>query len=436
MAVALALSCMLLGMAAGQPTSSMGSTTQVANTAFSADNAPLVPDLSGGWREGRATFYDAPQYFQEAFASRGPGAFGDINYGDCQYYSRNLGEQTVTYDNQAFPKDMIAALGSADPDYPGSCGRCYEIKCRNGLVIQEGTTPVKSSNGYNLQAIAPDTKDTQGRSFPGNPAQAENENFVKCWNDTDSIFVTITDTCPCTSATANNTAWCCGPVQHFDLSFWAFERLAHPLYGTQMLDFRPVDCFTKQPFSTFLPGYVNETIYGDRVESGWSYNVYASNQNQFWLKGAGVGGSNATCIEAQPQGGVTFTSRNGSNPDYQPFTKASSFQVWARTNGTSTGSGTVPQNLKLTIQNTEQKLYCGGDVILGQTVQPTSTQGDWNEFVIPLSSFGCNNPSLAQVDAIGFQNIGQSTVPFCLDNIALTGGSTGSSSNVATNGRK
>ena len=24
----------------------------------------------------------------------------------------------------------------------------------------------------------------------------------------------------------------------------------------------------------------------------------------------------------------------------------------------------VPQNLKLTIQNTEQKLYCGGDVIL------------------------------------------------------------------------
>ncbi len=56
----------------------------------------------------------------------------------------------------------------------------------------------------------------------------------------------------------------------------------------------------------------------------------------------------------------------------------------------------VPQNLKLTIQNTEQKLYCGGDVILGQTVQPTSTQGDWNEFIIPLSSFGCNNPSLAQ----------------------------------------
>lgn len=64
----------------------------------------------------------------QAYASRGPGGFGDINYGDCQYYSRNPGEQTVSYDNQAYPKDMIAALGSADPDYPGSCGRCYEVK--------------------------------------------------------------------------------------------------------------------------------------------------------------------------------------------------------------------------------------------------------------------------------------------------------------------
>lgn len=50
-----------------------------------------------------------------------------------------------------------------------------------------------------------------------------------------------------------------------------------------MLNFRPVDCYTKQPFANFLPGYINETIYGDRVESGWSYNVYDSDQNQFAL---------------------------------------------------------------------------------------------------------------------------------------------------------
>lgn len=50
-----------------------------------------------------------------------------------------------------------------------------------------------------------------------------------------------------------------------------------------MLNFRPVDCYTKQPFTNFIPGYVNETIYGDRVETGWSYNVYGSDQNQFAL---------------------------------------------------------------------------------------------------------------------------------------------------------
>lgn len=91
----------------------------------------------------------------------------------------------------------------------------------------------------------------------------------------------------------------------------------------------------------------------------------------------------------------------------------------------------MPQNLKLTLQNTEQKLYCGGDVILGQTVQPSSTSGDYSVFDIPLSQFGCTNPSLAQVDALGIQNTGTTTEAFCLDNIALTG-----NSGTATAGRK
>lgn len=50
-----------------------------------------------------------------------------------------------------------------------------------------------------------------------------------------------------------------------------------------MMDFRPVDCATRQPFQSFLPGFINETIYGNRVESGWSYNVYGSDQNQLAL---------------------------------------------------------------------------------------------------------------------------------------------------------
>lgn len=93
----------------------------------------------------------------------------------------------------------------------------------------------------------------------------------------------------------------------------------------------------------------------------------------------------------------------------------------------------VPQNLKLTLQNTEQELYCGGNVILGQTVQPSSTKGDYSVFSIPMGQFGCNNPSLAQVDALGIQNTGDQSEAFCMDNIALVAGTTGST---ATAGRK
>ena len=33
---------------------------------------------------------------------------------------------------------------------------------------------------------------------------------------------------------------------------------------------RPVDCYTKVPLD-YLPGYINETIYGDNIESGWAW---------------------------------------------------------------------------------------------------------------------------------------------------------------------
>ncbi len=33
---------------------------------------------------------------------------------------------------------------------------------------------------------------------------------------------------------------------------------------------RPVDCYTKVPLD-YLPGYINETIYGDNIETGWAW---------------------------------------------------------------------------------------------------------------------------------------------------------------------
>lgn len=37
----------------------------------------------------------------------------------------------VTYDNVPYPKDMLAAVANIDEDYPGSCGRCYEVRSQH-----------------------------------------------------------------------------------------------------------------------------------------------------------------------------------------------------------------------------------------------------------------------------------------------------------------
>jgi hypothetical protein len=45
--------------------------------------------------------------------------------------------------------------------------------------------------------------------------------------------------------------------------------------------FRPVDCTSKQPLN-FNPGFVNQTIYGDKVETGWGWFPYKQNTVTFW----------------------------------------------------------------------------------------------------------------------------------------------------------
>ena len=70
----------------------------------------------------------------------------------------------MTYGNQVYPRNAMAALANNDPDYPGSCGRCYEIRCRSTEVIANGTTPYRLSGTYQLAAVAPNAVDEHGRS--------------------------------------------------------------------------------------------------------------------------------------------------------------------------------------------------------------------------------------------------------------------------------
>ena len=60
-------------------------------------------------------------------ACRGAGAFGDILYGSCEYASVRDGIPR-DYSDLPFFRNEVAALAQKNPDYPGSCGRCYEIR--------------------------------------------------------------------------------------------------------------------------------------------------------------------------------------------------------------------------------------------------------------------------------------------------------------------
>ena len=73
-------------------------------------------------------------------------------------------------------------------------------------------------------------------------------------------------------------------IQHFDISYWAFEQLAHPLFGLMNLEFKTVDCDT----GADLPyGYVNkDVIYGSGgTEAGWSWFPYQASYSEYAIPG-------------------------------------------------------------------------------------------------------------------------------------------------------
>lgn len=139
------------------------------------------------------------------------------------------------------------------------------------------------------------------------------------------------------------------------------------------------------------------------------------------VTGAGVGGSNATCVDVKPSGGLSFVSREANTPGYQPFLASNattvSFYV-KQTSSANIGEGSgVPSGVTLSVGNSEQAYYCQGVQLDAMTKGDTS--GGMTQLTVPISQFNCD---LTRVDQIGFQNTGSVDVQFCLDNFALTGG--------------
>ena len=94
------------------------------------------------WKKGRMTWYDDDPSMT-------------IDYGSCGF---------GYIEESKFPGWHVGAMADVNPEYSGSCGRCYEVKCDPS-----------------------DFKDNYGEHLDRDSV---------CFDSDASVVITITDTCP------------------------------------------------------------------------------------------------------------------------------------------------------------------------------------------------------------------------------------------------
>ncbi|WIA23970.1 hypothetical protein OEZ85_013605 [Tetradesmus obliquus] len=430
--------------AAGQATTDGGSTAAgTANgtsTAGSTSGSDGGGGEGGGWKRGRITYYGAPKSVAAAYdPSRGEGSFGILAYGSCGY--TNEGGALP------FPRTQYAASADGSPDFPGSCGRCYDIRCKTGRVLNNQGQPIQITNGFYegdkfrpyLPAINPNVPDTKGRAFPGNPAPNGSQT-TRCYAGSPTIRIRIADSCPCTQVLKDSApgvaaggetrtqTWCCSTqdVRHFDVSYDTFEQLAHPVYGVAMIEYRTVDCDS----GAALPeGYIDKsTIYSGGPRPGWSWFPYSSSNFTLIIPGAATpAGTPSTCLSISPGGGLSFKCRECYKAGFQPFAGASAISFWIRSNtqssdpfASSTPPGQAP-GLKLILQKQESGNYCASEPTTNTTAPVATAAGGWFQFSVPTSAFNCGGSGITLADVTQFelQNKNERNADVCIGEIKI-----------------
>ncbi|KAG2500001.1 hypothetical protein HYH03_002283 [Edaphochlamys debaryana] len=139
-----------------------------------------------GWIQARSTWFDV-----------GP----DMSKANCHYPSAPTGRDVGAWSDQM-------------EGFESSCGKCYEIRCRNADITDGYGETVSRTNA--------------------------------CYDEQKSVVITIVDACPCRypNNEYSNKRWCCGDQNHIDISEEAFRQLADLNLGVIGLYYRQVDCST------------------------------------------------------------------------------------------------------------------------------------------------------------------------------------------------
>lgn len=120
--------------------------------------------------------YGTPDWVQPYAEYRGGGisAFGILEWGACGLTN---GDGTVLW-----PKEHVTSIADQNPDYPGSCGRCYEFKCHEGLVLGSGDKPTNYSESYFAFWEYLNKTDPHGRAFPGVLFRTDSQDKATLWD--------------------------------------------------------------------------------------------------------------------------------------------------------------------------------------------------------------------------------------------------------------
>ncbi|EFJ47081.1 hypothetical protein VOLCADRAFT_105296 [Volvox carteri f. nagariensis] len=228
----------------------------------------------------------------------------------------------------------ICAPSDQNWDYDAAtsnCGLCYEVACQ-GMDFND---------------------------FYGNSLERQSV----CYDSSASVILMVTDLCPCyyPANQYSNKRWCCGDMQHFDISSYAFQKLADMKWGVIGVKYRRVPCDYQPANRAQLPSFMQ----GWSDSGSWSISRWGRDSS--W----GFDGQQAYCVTMGGYAGIQFNGWSGV------FSSKRTLEFYARQNN----GGTPDVSIKLTAPS-------GGCKALQlRDMTPKDQTSNWSRFQVQLSAF-------------------------------------------------